>query len=125
MNHTPGPDILICVSQDLSSFGFRGEALSSLCAVAEVVVSTRTEDNATGTRISYDKNGIIQSKSPVARAKGTTVAAKQLFKPLPVRFKVGHNIHQGFLPVFLVHFSEPELACTLSACLIVGVKATS
>ncbi|BDA44213.1 probable mismatch repair endonuclease PMS2 [Coccomyxa sp. Obi] len=73
--------------QDLSSFGFRGEALSSLCAVAEVVVSTRTENTATGTRISYDRNGNIQSTSPIARAKGTTVAVKELFKPLPVRFK--------------------------------------
>lgn len=75
--------------QELSSFGFRGEALSSLCAVAEVTVSTRTEDSTTGTRISYDKNGSILSTAPIARAKGTTVAVKELFKPLPVRFKVG------------------------------------
>ncbi|KAK9915857.1 hypothetical protein WJX75_005272 [Coccomyxa subellipsoidea] len=73
--------------QELSSFGFRGEALSSLCAVAEVTVSTRTEDSTTGTRISYDKNGSILSTAPIARAKGTTVAVKELFKPLPVRFK--------------------------------------
>lgn len=99
------PDIVTTFFQDLSSFGFRGEALSSLCAVAEVVVSTRTENSATGTRISYDRNGNIQSTSPIARAKGTTVAVKELFKPLPVRFKVGHSTHQGFVPVFLAHFS--------------------
>ena len=87
------PDVLLAISQDLSSFGFRGEALSSLCAVSEVVVSTRTENCATGTRIYYDRNGNIQSTFPIARAKGTTVAVIELFKPLPVRFKVGHKIH--------------------------------
>ncbi len=74
--------------QDLQSFGFRGEALSSLCAVSEVTVSTRTEADASGTRLFYDNNGSIVSTAPIARATGTTVAVKELFKPLPVRYKV-------------------------------------
>jgi DNA mismatch repair protein PMS2 len=76
--------------QDLSSFGFRGEALSSLCAVSEVTISTRTESSASGMRIFYDHAGGITSTVPVARARGTTVAVKDLFKPLPVRYKVAH-----------------------------------
>lgn len=73
--------------QDLQSFGFRGEALSSLCAVSEVTVSTRAEGDASGTRLFYDHNGAIVSIAPIARAQGTTVAVKELFKPLPVRYK--------------------------------------
>lgn len=74
--------------QALTSFGFRGEALSSLCAVSEVTVTTRTEGSETGTRLSYDHAGVLTSSVSVARARGTTVAVRDLFKPLPVRFKV-------------------------------------
>ena len=75
-------------SQALASFGFRGEALSSLCAVSEVTVATRTEGSQTGTRLSYDHAGVLTGTAAAARSKGTTVAIRELFKPLPVRYKV-------------------------------------
>lgn len=56
----------------LSTFGFRGEALSSLCAVAAVSVVTRTASDATGTRVVYDRAGGVASTEPAARAVGTT-----------------------------------------------------
>ena len=40
-----------------------------------------------GYRIEYDHNGIMTSKSSVARQPGTTVTLKNLFKTLPVRYK--------------------------------------
>jgi len=77
--------------EDLASvttFGFRGEALSSLCAVAgEVSVVTRTADEEVGVRLAYDRHGHLTSQTPTARSIGTTVAIKELFKPLPVRYK--------------------------------------
>ena len=81
--------------QALTSFGFRGEALSSLCAVSEVTVTTRTEGSETGTRLSYNHAGVLTSSVSVARARGTTVAVRDLFKPLPVRFKVGLHERWG------------------------------
>lgn len=76
------------VPQELSTFGFRGEALSSLCALAEVSVVTRTADGAAGVRLTYNHAGKLTGTAATARAPGTTVAVRELFKPLPVRFKV-------------------------------------
>ena len=71
----------------LSSFGFRGEALSSLCAMSDVSVVTRTASEDAGTRIEYDHKGGIVSQESMARAVGTTVSLCNIFKPLPVRHK--------------------------------------
>lgn len=73
--------------QELTTFGFRGEALSSLCALASVSIVTRTEEQVAANRITYDHNGKIISRAPMARARGTTVALAKLFETLPVRHK--------------------------------------
>ena len=75
-------------AQELGTFGFRGEALSSLCALAEVAVVTRTAEMAAGVRLAYDQAGAVLSQASAPRAVGTTVAVRDLFKPLPVRYKV-------------------------------------
>ncbi|KAI0920198.1 hypothetical protein AcV5_010002 [Taiwanofungus camphoratus] len=74
----------------LHTFGFRGEALSSLCALAEhVTVTTATAADAPmGTVVELDRAGRVASRQGrVARQRGTTVAITGLFKPLPVRRK--------------------------------------
>ena len=70
----------------LRSFGFRGEALSSLCAMCDsVVITTRTEDQDAGARLTYDRRGEIVSREIAARSRGVTVALRGIFAPLPVR----------------------------------------
>ncbi|KAI3431618.1 hypothetical protein D9Q98_004667 [Chlorella vulgaris] len=71
--------------QELGTFGFRGEALSSLCAVADVSVVTRTTEQEVGVRLSYDPNGLLVEQAGAARTVGTTIAVRELFKRLPVR----------------------------------------
>ncbi|KAI0776511.1 hypothetical protein BD413DRAFT_602116 [Trametes elegans] len=76
--------------EDVSTFGFRGEALSSLCALAESVsVTTATAEEApVGTVIEFERTGKVKSrKGKAARQRGTTVLVSGLFKPLPVRRK--------------------------------------
>lgn len=75
-------------NQDVSTFGFRGEALSSLCALATVSITTRTVNTNPAQRLTYDHTGALVATTPTARAVGTTVAVKDLFKTLPVRHKV-------------------------------------
>ena len=82
--------------QTLASFGFRGEALNSLCAVSELMVTTRTAGDVVGSRVTYNSSGQISSQMSIARAKGTTVALRELFKPLPVRRKVAPPSTQLF-----------------------------
>ncbi|GLC44959.1 hypothetical protein PLESTB_000668600 [Pleodorina starrii] len=71
----------------VSTYGFRGEALSSLCAVSELSVVTRTAEQAAGVRLEYDHEGHLTGRSAAPRAVGTTVAVKNLFATLPVRHK--------------------------------------
>ncbi|CDO74646.1 hypothetical protein BN946_scf184944.g5 [Trametes cinnabarina] len=76
--------------QSVTTFGFRGEALSSLCALAEsVTVTTATVAEAPiGTVIEFERTGKVKSrKGKAARQRGTTVTVSGLFKPLPVRRK--------------------------------------
>jgi DNA mismatch repair protein PMS2 len=86
----------------LVSFGFRGEALSSLCSLCETVSLTtaRTQETPVGTELVFDRNGRIQSKGPVARQRGTTVTLSNIFKPLAVRRKeLERNIKREFAKV--------------------------
>jgi len=71
--------------QRLTSFGFRGEALSSLCALAGVEITTRHTNEQVGTVLTLDKMGHVESKKAGARGVGTTISIKELFRGLPVR----------------------------------------
>ncbi|CAH2307137.1 mismatch repair endonuclease PMS2 [Pelobates cultripes] len=71
----------------VETFGFRGEALSSLCALSDLVICTCHKSAAVGTRLVFDQNGKIVQKSPFPRQQGTTVTIQQLFYTLPVRHK--------------------------------------
>lgn len=68
------------------TFGFRGEALSSLCALSHLVVITATKTQAPmGVKLEYDSAGSLKSKTPQSRTAGTTVQLTDIFHSLPVR----------------------------------------
>ncbi|KAM4525105.1 mismatch repair endonuclease PMS2 isoform 2-T2 [Odontesthes bonariensis] len=71
----------------VETFGFRGEALSSLCALSELSVITCHESSQVGTRLVFDHKGHLVQQSPHPRQQGTTVVLQQLFYTLPVRHK--------------------------------------
>ncbi len=47
----------------VETFGFRGEALSSLCALSTLTVTTRTASSGQATKICYDGDGKIKSQA--------------------------------------------------------------
>ncbi|KAB1202965.1 DNA mismatch repair protein PMS1 [Morella rubra] len=73
--------------QSLTTFGFRGEALSSLCALGNLTVETRTKNESIATHLTYDQSGLLVAEKKTARQVGTTVTVKKLFSNLPVRSK--------------------------------------
>ncbi|XP_055473115.1 PMS1 protein homolog 1 [Psammomys obesus] len=71
--------------ENLTTYGFRGEALGSICSVAEVIVTTRTAADDFSTQYVLDGSGHILSQKPSHLGQGTTVTVLKLFKNLPVR----------------------------------------
>nr|KAF6497121.1 PMS1-like protein 1, mismatch repair system component [Rousettus aegyptiacus] len=71
--------------ENLTTYGFRGEALGSICCVAEVLITTRTAADNFSTQYVLDGSGHIISQKPSHLGQGTTVTALRLFKNLPVR----------------------------------------
>ncbi|GAA5824001.1 hypothetical protein JCM5353_007053 [Sporobolomyces roseus] len=72
----------------VSTLGFRGEALSSLCGTAHLSLVTSTASTApAGTSLTFARNGECIVGGKVARSKGTTIKVEKLFESLPVRRK--------------------------------------
>ncbi|KAL2874197.1 ATP-binding mismatch repair protein [Colletotrichum sp. CLE4] len=70
----------------LQTFGFRGEALSSLCALSQFsIVTCMAQDVPKGTRLEFESSGKLKETHVVAAQKGTNVIVGNLFHNLPVR----------------------------------------
>lgn len=83
--------------QGVETFGFRGEALSSLCALSDMTIITRHSSSEAGLRIELDSEGDIKKRSACARQLGTTVILANLFSTLPVRKReFSKNIKREF-----------------------------
>jgi len=70
----------------VSSLGFRGEALSSIAAVAQVEVITRVPGSLTGVRYQIE-GGQEKGKEEIGAPEGTTFITRNLFFNTPVRRK--------------------------------------
>ena len=68
----------------VDTFGFRGEALSSLCAAAKLTIITRHKDAKLATRLEFDSNGVIIKKKLEPRSIGTTAIVEDIFNVQPV-----------------------------------------
>ena len=68
----------------IRTMGFRGEALASIAAVAQVELKTRTENDEIGTCILID-NSTVRSQEPCQSAVGSSLAVKNLFFNVPAR----------------------------------------
>ena len=70
----------------LRTFGFRGEALSSLCALSHFhVITARSDEAPKGTRLDFEASGVLKGTQVVASQKGTIIAVEDIFRGLPVR----------------------------------------
>ncbi len=80
-----------------TSFGFRGEALPSISAIARVELTTRTRDALSGTRM-IAEGGEVREISEVGCPVGTSIAVTRIFDNVPVRkkFLKSESTEQGY-----------------------------
>ena len=68
----------------IKTMGFRGEALASIAAVAQVELKTKREEDETGVYIEIE-NSVVKVQEPVAAVRGSSIAMKNLFFNVPAR----------------------------------------
>ncbi len=69
---------------NLSTLGFRGEALASIASVSEVEMKTKSADESVGTRIVINA-GVVETQENTATTQGTSFTIKNLFYNIPAR----------------------------------------
>jgi DNA mismatch repair protein MutL len=68
----------------IRTMGFRGEALASIAAVAQVELKSKRADDVAGTYIEIE-NSVVTKQEPIAMNTGTSIAMKNLFFNIPAR----------------------------------------
>ena len=99
--------------QALRSLGFRGEALSSICAVAQVEMITKVKEALTGVRYVIE-GGVEKELEEIGAPQGTTVLVRNLFYHVPARkkFLKTSQTEAGYVTDLLEHLalSRPEIS---------------
>ncbi|MBO7563009.1 MAG: DNA mismatch repair endonuclease MutL [Bacteroidales bacterium] len=72
--------------QNLSTFGFRGEALASIAACADVTMKTRKKGQETGTQVHIAGGKVLETQE-IACPEGCNIAVRNLFYNIPARRK--------------------------------------
>ena len=97
----------------IGTMGFRGEALASICAVAEVEVITKTAEADEGVYLCLS-HGVPSGKEAIACGDGTTMVIKNLFANIPARMKFlkKDSTEAGYVADMMgrIALSRPEIA---------------
>lgn len=98
------------------TLGFRGEALASIASVSRVELTTRQENDISGTRVIVDSSG-IKSISSAGSAVGTSISVNDLFYSTPARKKYLKSLRTelaNITDVITRHaVAHPEISFTL------------
>ena len=114
----------------IHTMGFRGEALASIAAIAQVEMRTRQTDADLGTEVIIEGSNIV-SQHPVVCPPGTSMMVKNLFFNVPARrnflkkdsVELGH-IEEVFRRVALIHY-DLAFSFTSNGRILYDLKAGS
>jgi len=70
----------------LNTFGFRGEALSSINAISNVELTTKEESSSEGFKVTFENGNLIKTEN-IACSTGTEIVIKDIFNNVPARLK--------------------------------------
>ncbi|MBO6016371.1 MAG: DNA mismatch repair endonuclease MutL [Lachnospiraceae bacterium] len=98
---------------EVTSLGFRGEALSSICAVCQVEMITKTREELVGTRVCVN-GGVMQAPEEVGAPDGTTMIVRNIFYNTPARqkFLKSKATEGSYISDMMQHLalSKPDIA---------------
>ena len=102
---------------DITTFGFRGEALASIAAVAEVTLRTRREEDELGCQVQF-ADSVHCSTEPVSVPKGSNFQVRNLFYNVPARRKFLKSDNVEFKHIVSeftrVALTRPDIGFSLS-----------
>ena len=102
--------------QEITTFGFRGEALASIAAVSDVVLKTRREEDEVGVEVEITGSEHVSTRE-VAAPKGSNFAVRNLFYNIPARRKFLKSDNVEFRHIVeefqRVALTRPDIAFTL------------
>ncbi len=100
----------------IHTMGFRGEALASIAAVAQVELKTKRQEDESGTWIIIEESKVLQQE-PTAHPNGTSIAIKNLFYNVPARrkfLKSDTTEYKNILDEFVrIAMANPQIAFRL------------
>src|SRR6266852_3709428 len=90
----------------ISTLGFRGEALPTIAAVSRLLLETRAEEDAEGTRVEFAGGKLVNVK-PAGLPVGTTVSVADLFYSVPARrkFLKSETTELGHVASLVTHYA--------------------
>src|SRR5579864_474573 len=90
----------------IPTLGFRGEALPTIAAVSRLLLETRAEEEAEGTRVEF-AGGKLVSVKPAGLPAGTTVSVADLFYSVPARrkFLKSETTELGHIASLVTHYA--------------------
>ncbi|MGC2750735.1 MAG: DNA mismatch repair endonuclease MutL [Candidatus Acidiferrum sp.] len=90
----------------ISTLGFRGEALPTIAAVSRLLLETRDESEAEGTRLEFAGGKLISVK-PAGLPAGTTISVADLFYCVPARkkFLKSDSTELGHIASLVTHYA--------------------
>jgi len=103
---------------EIATLGFRGEALPSIAAVSRVLLETRAQDEASGTRVEI-AGGKLRDVKEIAWPQGTRIEARDLFFNTPARrkFLKSESTELGHIASLVTHYAlaHPEKSFRLAS----------
>lgn len=103
---------------EISTLGFRGEALPSIAAVSRLTLETRHASEESGTRMEF-AGGRLRDVKEIARPCGTTIEVANLFYNVPARRKFlrSESTELGHIASMVTHYAlaHPEKAFRLES----------